>query len=376
MNMTRKKISVVTPCYNEQDNVRECLETVRRIFAEQLPEYDLEHVFCDNASTDRTPEILRELAAADANVKVIFNARNFGLFCSSFNGLLSTTGDAVIVMLPADMQDPPELIPQFVRQWKKGYEVVYGIRKQREEGFAMRNVRKLYYRTVSRFANIVIPPYVGEFQLIDRVVVDALRKFDDYYPYIRGMIASCGFRTFGIHYVWKARKRGVSKLRLFHLIDQGLNGLISFTRVPMRLCMFLGFTIAVLSILFAAFNVVWQLAEKGAIAPPGVPTLIVSLFFFSGVQFFFLGVLGEYIGAIHAQVRKRPLVIERERLNFERASALPPHPALSPEAGARETTVATPLALAGQKIGAPRWWWFQGSTPLQPAATDQWPNPS
>lgn len=321
MEARRKKISVVTPCYNEQDNVHDCHETVRRIFAEQLPEYDLEHVFCDNGSTDRTPEILRELAGRDPNVKVILNSRNFGVFNSTFNGLMSTTGDAVIVMLPIDLQDPPELIPDFVRHWEQGYEVVYGIRKEREEGFVMRNVRKTYYRAVSRFANISIPPYVGEFQLIDRVVVEALRKYEDYYPYIRGMIASCGFRSFGIHYVWKKRKRGYSNFRIFHLIDHGLNGLISSTRVPMRLCMFSGFLISIASILFAVFNVIWQLAHKGSVAPPGVPTLIVALFFFSGVQFFFLGVLGEYICAIHSQVRKRPIVIERERINFKTESA-------------------------------------------------------
>ncbi len=316
MEAQRKIISIVTPCFNEQDNVADCYEAVKRVFAEQLPGYDFEHVFCDNCSTDRTPEALRELAASDHRVKVILNARNFGPFCSTFNGLMSTTGDASVVLLAADLQDPPEVIVDFVRRWEEGYQVVYGIRKTREEGFILRTVRRVYYRTVSRFAQINIPIDVGEFQLIDRCVVDALRKFDDYYPYIRGMIASCGFKSTGVEYTWKARKKGFSKNRLFHLIDQGLNGMISFTRVPMRLCLLFGFMLSACSILFSVFTLTWHLVANGPVAPPGIPTLIVALFFFSGVQFFFLGVLGEYICAIHSQVRKRPLVIEKERLNF------------------------------------------------------------
>jgi glycosyltransferase involved in cell wall biosynthesis len=319
MHVRRKLISVVTPCFNEKENVADCCAAVRRVFENQLPEYDFEHILCDNASTDGTPEALRQLAANDPRIKVIFNARNFGPFCSTFNGLLSTKGDAAVVLLAADLQDPPEVIVAFVRHWEAGNQVVFGIRDKREEGFIMRSVRRVYYRTVSRFAHINIPTDVGEFQLIDRVVVDALRQFDDYYPYVRGMIASCGFKSTGVKYVWKARKKGFSKNRLFHLIDQGLNGIISFTRVPMRLCMLLGFALSGLSILFALFSLVWHLVVDGTMAPPGIPTLIVALFFFSGVQFFFLGILGEYICAIHSQVRKRPLVIERERLNFDAA---------------------------------------------------------
>ena len=328
MEARRKVISIVTPCFNEQDNVADCYEAVKRVFEERLLGYDFEHVFCDNASADGTQEILRQLAARDRRVKVIFNARNFGPFCSTFNGLLSTTGDAVVVLLAADLQDPPEVIADFVRHWEKGYQVVYGVRNKREEGFVMRNVRHLYYRTVSRFAHIDIPPDVGEFQLIDRAVVEALRKFEDYYPYVRGMIASCGFKSIGVEYVWKARKKGFSKNRLFHLIDQGLNGIISFTRVPMRLCLLFGFLLSACSILFAMFSLTWHLIASGPIAPPGIPTLIVAMFFFSGVQFFFLGVLGEYICAIHSQVRKRPLVIERERINYSEKTVVKSFPKL------------------------------------------------
>ena len=315
--MNRKLISIVTPCYNEQDNIVDCYQAVRRVFREQLPDYDYEHVFCDNASDDGTIERLRQLAGQDPLVKVILNSRNFGPFCSTFNGLMSTRGDAVVVLLAADLQDPPELIPQFVRRWVEGYQVVYGIRKVREENLVLHGVRRLYYWVVSKFADIHIPVNVGEFQLVDRVVIEALRRFDDYYPYIRGMIANCGFHTIGIEYTWKARRKGFSKNRLYHLIDQGLNGFVSFSRVPLRLCLLSGFLISILSILFAVYSFAVNLIYFGKLTTPGIPTLIVALFFFSGVQLFFFGILGEYISAVHYQVRKRPLVIERERINFD-----------------------------------------------------------
>lgn len=312
----RKTISVVTPCFNEETNLLDCRDAVRRVFAEKLPDYDYEHIFCDNCSTDGSPAALRKLAQDDPQVKVIYNARNFGPFRSTYNGVMSTTGDAVVVLLAADLQDPPEVIADFVRQWEAGHEIVYGIRANRQEGLVMRNVRKVYYRLVSRFASIDIPNDVGEFQFIDRAVVDTLRQFDDYYPYIRGMIASCGFRSVGVPYTWLARKRGFSKNRLYHLIDQGLNGLISFTNLPMRFCLFLGTTISLASIGYAVFTALVHLFFYRELAPPGIATIITAIFFFSGVMLFFLGVMGEYISAIHFQVRRRPLVIERGRLNF------------------------------------------------------------
>ncbi|MGC3967120.1 MAG: glycosyltransferase family 2 protein [Pirellulales bacterium] len=311
----RKLISVVTPCYNEELNLVDCRDAVRKLFATQLPEYDFEHIFCDNCSRDQSPVILRQMAKEDPRVKVIFNARNFGPFRSTFNGVLATSGDAVVVALAADQQDPPEVIADFVRKWEEGYEVVHGVRANRQENVIMRNVRRIYYRLVSRFANIQIPNDVGEFQLVDRVVVEALRQFDDYYPYIRGMIASCGFRSAGVPFTWKRREKGLSKNRLYSLVDQGLNGLISFTNLPMRFCMFTGITLAVLSVGYAIFTAVAALFLP-RIAPPGIATIITALFFFFGVTLFFLGVLGEYISAIHFQVRKRPLVIERRSVEF------------------------------------------------------------
>jgi glycosyltransferase involved in cell wall biosynthesis len=313
----RKLISVVTPCFNEQDNIRLCYEAVKKVFDDELTDYDFEHIFCDNASTDRTPEVLTDLAGADRRVKVIFNARNFGPFRSMFNGIIHTSGAAVLLFLPADLQDPPELLPQFVRQWEEGHEVVYGVRHKREESWLMQTVRRLYYRTLHGMANIDIPPDVGEFQLVDRKVIVALRQCDDFYPYVRGLVAHCGFKTTAIKYQWKARARGFSKNRLYHLVDQGLNGLVSFTNVPMRLCLFFGMGLALFSCAYALFTFIYHLCIAQT-APPGTPTLICALFFFSGIQMFFAGVLGEYVSAIHSQVRKRPTVVERDRLNFDR----------------------------------------------------------
>jgi glycosyltransferase involved in cell wall biosynthesis len=312
-------ISVITPCYNEAENIRECSEAVERLFSEKLPAYEYEHIFCDNASSDNTVAILKEMASVNRRIKIIVNARNFGPFRSTFNALMQAQGDAAVVMLAADLQDPPEMIERFLHEWERGTKVVYGIRRVREEGIVLRAARRVFYRIVNMFSDFYIPPDAGEFQLIDRVVVEALRKFDDYYPYIRGMIASCGFPSVGIEYVWRARKRGMSKNRLYHLIDQALNGIISFTNIPMRICIIVGFIISFASILYAFVQLALNIFYYRRLTGPGIATLIVGLFLFCGVQLFFLGMLGEYVSAVHFQVRKRPLVIEKERINFSDA---------------------------------------------------------
>jgi glycosyltransferase involved in cell wall biosynthesis len=311
-----KKISIITPCYNEEANVEECYKKIKEIFKINLKDYSYEHIFCDNNSSDKTLLLLKEIAKKDKNVKIIVNSRNFGAFNSMFNGMLAASGDAVIPLVPADLQDPPELIPEFVSQWSAGYEVVYGIRNVRNEPFLMHKARSIYYRIVNRFANIDIPLNAGEFTLIDKKVHDALKQYEDYYPYLRGMIANCGFRSVLIPYVWKVRERGLSKANWYTLIDAGLNGLISFTNIPMRLCMFSGFLIAAGSISYSFFIFFSILFFKSGDAIAGIPTITIALFFLFGITLFFLGILGEYVSAIHFQVRKRPLVIERERINF------------------------------------------------------------
>lgn len=311
-----KKISIISPCFNEEDNIEECAAAVRRLFVDgPLAGYDYEHIFADNASVDGSARILREIAAKDPHVKVIFNARNYGPFRSTFNALRATSGDAVLVMLAVDLQDPPELLVDFIRHWEEGYKVVCGARNQREEGAIMRAARHAYYRLVNRLADIDIPVDAGEFQLVDRIVVEALKRSDDYYPYIRGMIADCGFKAKVVPYVWRSRARGLSKNRLYHLFDQGMNGLISFTNVPIRIGALFGFVLAAGSLFYALVQLIINLTFSG-LAEPGIATLIVAIFFFSGVQLAFFGLLGEYVAAIHAQVRRGSVVVEAERINF------------------------------------------------------------
>lgn len=286
-----KTISVVTPCYNEEENIRDCYDTVRKIFEQELPSYKREHIFCDNASTDKSLAILREIAAADPCVKVIVNSRNFGPTPSTYNGVLAATGDAVLMFLPADMQDPPSLLPRFVKLWEAGNDIVYGIRAEREEGLVLRSVRRIYYWAVSKLSYIAVPPDVGDFQLVARPVIEAMRQIEDAFPYMRMMTFECGFTAVGVPYRWVARAKGISKNRLHHLVNEGMNGLITFSNAPMRMILFFGFCISFLSILYAIGSFVATLI-LGRIAPPGVPTLIVALFFFGGVQIFLIGVLG------------------------------------------------------------------------------------
>ncbi len=312
-----KRISIVSPCYNEEDNVEACHEAVRALFAEggPLAGYEREHIFADNCSEDTTATILRRLAAEDPSVKVILNARNFGPFRSNFNALRYATGDAVVVFLPADLQDPPEMIPEMVRHWENGIEVVAGSRANREETLMLRMFRRIFYRMSNSLSDFEIPENVGEFQLIDRKVWEVVVSHTDRYPYIRGIIASTGFKRLIVPYTWKARKRGISKNNALALVDQAMNGIFSFTTVPLRLCSFLGFIIAFFALVYALFTIVSTLVDPAS-APAGTQTMITAIFFFAGVQLTFIGLLGEYVTAIHAQVRHGPMVVERERINI------------------------------------------------------------
>jgi glycosyltransferase involved in cell wall biosynthesis len=322
MQTTTKTISVVTPCYNEELNVKDCYEAVRRVFDEKLKNYRREHIFCDNASEDGTVAILRNIAASDGSVRIIVNARNFGPLRNTFNGVMASGGDAVLLFMPADLQDPPELIPEFVKLWEAGNEIVYGIRAVREEGWLMRGIRNAYYRVLTRFSEVKVPPGVGDFQLVDRRVVEAMRHVRDAYPFMRMMTFECGGRAVGVPYTWRARKKGLSKNRVAALIDQGLNGLVSFTSAPLRFGLFAGFMLSFASIAYAIINLLIGLIFYRRLAEPGILTLIVAMFFFGGVQLFFMGMIGEYILGIYGQVREKPVVFERERVNFDE----PPQP--------------------------------------------------
>jgi polyisoprenyl-phosphate glycosyltransferase len=311
-----KKISIITPCYNEENNVRECYQAVKEVVTQSLPNYRYEHIFADNASTDGTLVKLKEIAAQDQNVKVISNSRNVGPFRNMWNAMKSASGDAVIPLLPADLQDPPSVIPQFVSNWESGDLVVYGVRANREESWIMRKMRGTYYRLIRRFADAVIPLNSGEFLLADKRVIQSILTVDDAYPYIRGLIAQTAVKSSSIPYTWVRRERGRSKNSFIDLIDQAINGFVSTSRIPARLALLSGFFFSILGFLGAIATFVAFLINRDG-APVGIPTIIVSIFLFGGIQLLFFGIIGEYVLSIHGQVRRKPPMFEVERVNVE-----------------------------------------------------------
>ncbi|MBD2118269.1 MULTISPECIES: glycosyltransferase family 2 protein [Microcystis] len=311
----KKLISVMTPCYNEEDNIEDLYSQVKTIFENQLSGYDYEHVFIDNCSKDRTVDILKMLARKDPKVKIIVNARNFGFVRSSYYGLIQPDGDAVIFLM-ADLQDPPSLIIDFVTKWEEGYKVVQGVRKNSRESFVLFKVKKLYYYVLSRISDVELTRDSTGFGLYDKCVIQSLRKIDDPYPYFKGLISELGFEIAEVEYVSAARKRGVSSANFFMLYDFALLGITSHSRVPIRVATMVGFVMAILSLFVAIAYLVAKLINPNFL-PIGIASLHITLFFFSSVQLFFIGLIGEYIGLIHLRSLKRPLVVERERVNFD-----------------------------------------------------------
>jgi glycosyltransferase involved in cell wall biosynthesis len=310
-----KKLSIITPCYNEEVNVEICAQELKKVMSESLPNYIYEHIFADNASTDSTLLKLREMAAKDKNIKVISNSRNVGPFRNMWNAMKSATGDAVVPLLPADLQDPPTVIPELVKNWEDGFLVTYGVRANREESLVMRMARGLYYRIIKKFAAAVIPLNSGEFLLADKKVIDSILEVDDQYPYIRGLIAQTGVKSASVPYTWVKRERGKSKNNFISLIDQAINGFVSTSRVPARLALLGGFILSILGFCYAIFTILSVWLSNGS-APVGIPTIIVGIFLLGGVQLLFLGLIGEYILSIHGQVRRTPPMFETERINF------------------------------------------------------------
>ena len=309
-------ITVVTPCYNEEGNVRELYLAVRRIF-ESLPRYQYEHLFIDNASKDATAEILRTLAAADPKVKVILNARNFGHIRSPYHALLQARGDAVIGMA-CDFQDPPELIPTFIEKWEQGFRVALGVKQSAEEHGAFYAVRSAYYRSLARISDTRIVQQATGFGLYDRVVIDALRRIDDPYPFFRGLLAEIGFPVAEIPFRQPVRQRGVTSQNFYTLYDIAFLGIVSHSKVPLRVAAMLGFALSGLSLLVAVGYLIYKLLFWTRFSV-GIAPVVIGFFFLSSMQLLFIGIVGEYIGSIWTQVRKHPHVFEKERINFEPA---------------------------------------------------------
>ncbi len=306
-------ITVVTPCFNEESNVRPLYEKVREIF-NTLPGYRYEHLFIDNGSTDRTAEVLREIAATDASVKVILNTRNFGHIRSPFHGLLRSEGDATILLV-ADFQDPPELIPELIRKWEEGHKVVVGIKERSHENPLMFLIRRLYYWTVDQLADIKLIKNMTGFGIYDRAVIDAFRQIDDPYPYIRGLVPYVGYEWASIPYTQPRRRSGITKNNFYTLYDMAMLGMTNHSKVPLRLAAMIGFLLSGVSLLVALGYLVAKLLFWNEFSL-GLAPVVIGLFFFASVQLFFIGIIGEYIGAIHTQVQRRPRVFEKERINF------------------------------------------------------------
>lgn len=310
-----KKISIMTACYNEEENVIPLTDAVRKIMAEQLPGYDYEHIFIDNCSEDKTLSLLREICAKDKHVKVIENARNFGHIRSPFHGLLQTTGDCTISMA-ADFQEPPALIPEFVAKWEEGYKVVCAVKTTSKENRLMFSIRKFYYNIIKKMSEVDSVDNFTGFGLYDKKVIAALRLMEDPYPYFRGLICEIGFKRAIVEFDQPKRERGKTHNNFYTLFDMAMLGITQNSKVPLRLATILGFSFAILSLGIAVLYLILKLIFWYNM-PMGMAPLVIGMFFFSSVQLFFIGLLGEYIAQILTKVTNRPRVIEEERINFE-----------------------------------------------------------
>lgn len=333
-------LTILTPCFNEEGNVREVYEQVKSAMA-TLPGYDYDHLFIDNASTDKTVDILRELAAQDRRVKVIVNTRNFGHVRSPYHAFLEARGDAVMTCV-ADLQDPPELIPQFIRKWEEGYKVVIGVKQGSHESWLMGRTRKFYYWLVAKLSSDVelVHNFTG-FGLYDREVVEQFRATNEQYPYFRGLVSDFGYERAEITYKQPARTQGKTKNNFFSLYDVAMLGVTNHSKAPLRIAAMAGFALSIISLLVAIGYLVAKLLFWDQLQL-GLAPLLIGIYFFGAVQLFFIGILGEYIGSIHTQVHKRPLVVEKERINFDEAPSSTTQPKSGSGPGRDLATVVVP----------------------------------
>lgn len=312
----RKKISVVIPTYNEEANVIPLADSIVGVLTGELAEYDYEIIFIDNHSKDSTQIKLRQLCRENKRIKAIFNARNFGQMRSPVHGLKQATGDCVIRMC-ADFQDPVEMIVQFVREWEQGHKIVIGVKKASKEKRIMYWIRACYYKLIRKITDIDhIEQFTG-FGLYDKAFVDVVRSLHDPMPYLRGIIAELGFDYKAIPYVQQKRRAGKSKNNFYTLYDYAMVGITSYSKVVMRLATFLGFSVAALSFLAGIFYLVLKIMYWDRFSA-GIAPMLIGIFFLGALQLFFIGFLGEYVLSINTRVLDRPLVVEEERLNFEK----------------------------------------------------------
>lgn len=310
-----KFISVITPCYNEEENVEEVYKQVKEVF-QRLKDYTYEHIFIDNASKDKTVQILKKIAKEDNNVKIIVNVRNFGVIRSPYHAFLQAKGDAVIFSICADLQDPPSMMVDFIKKWEEGYKIVIGVKKSSKENPIMFWIRRIYYNLLDLIAETEhIKNFTG-FGLYDRSFIDILKRLNEPYPYFRGLVGEFGAERAELEFEQPLRQRGKSKNNFYTLYDTAMLGFVNHSKVPLRMASFIGFVMGCLSMLVAVGYFIYKIVYWYELTV-GIAPLVIGLFFFASVQLFFIGVIGEYIGSIYTQIKGRPLVIERERINFD-----------------------------------------------------------
>lgn len=307
-----KLISIVTPCYNEEENINELYQRIQVVM--NGANYNYEHIFIDNASTDKTVELIRALAKKDKHVKAILNTRNFGHIRSPYHGLLQGSGDAVVIMA-SDLQDPPERITDFIQKWEQGYKTVIGVKTKSQETGLFYFLRTMYYRLLRKLSDVELIEHYTGFGLYDKQIIKILNELDDPYPYFRGIIADLGFPIARIEFEQPRRKHGISKNNFYTLYDMAMLGMTGYTKIPLRMATIFGFATALLSFLVGLIYLFYKLLFWQQFSVGSAP-IVIGLFFLGSVQLLFLGIVGEYIGAIYTQVMRRPLVIEKERINF------------------------------------------------------------
>lgn len=310
-----KKISVMIPCYNEEENARPIYEAVRDELKKSCPNYDYEILFIDNKSQDRTREIIREICKEDPRVKAIFNAKNFGQFNSPYYGILQTTGDCTITMC-ADFQDPVEMIPQFVSEWEKGYKIVIGRKTESKENPFVYFLRGCYYKLIKKMSSCEqIEQFTG-FGLYDSSFVQTMRDLKDPTPFIRGIVAELGPERKEIEYTQPQRRAGKTHNNWYSLYDAAMLSFTSYTKVGLRLATFIGFISAGISFLIGLIYLIAKICFWNSFTM-GYAPMMIAIFFMGGIQLGFLGFMGEYIMAMNTRIMNRPLVVEEERLNFD-----------------------------------------------------------
>lgn len=311
-----KKISVLVACYNEEENIQPLTKAITECLQTELSEYDYELIFIDNHSTDNTKDLIRQECKKNHKVKAIFNAANFGQLKSPVYGLKQTTGDCTIKMC-ADFQDPVDMIPKFVYEWEQGNKVVIGIKNKSKENPLMYLTRSLYYKMFNKLSDVEhIPQFTG-FGLYDKSFIRVLKEINDPIPYFRGIVAEYAKERKVIYYTQPKRAGGKSKNNFFSLYDIGITGLTTYSKALMRLAMLIGIVCSAISFLVAMFYLVYKLTHWTTFSAGSAP-LIVGMFMLGGVQLIFIGVLGEYILTINSRVMGRPLVVEEERINFDK----------------------------------------------------------